>query len=62
VGVISTRTLVKVFVFGSAGDGEMWISGKLTTASEPKESGCSGSEMVEMRSMRLLLVLAGKNF
>jgi len=26
------------------------MSGRLTTASEPSESGCSGSEMVEMRS------------
>lgn len=28
----------------------MWISGKFTTASEPRESGCSGSDMEEMRS------------
>lgn len=27
------------------------MSGRLTTASEPSESGCSGSEMVEMRSI-----------
>jgi len=29
----------------------MWISGRLTTAREPRERGCSGSEMVEMRSV-----------
>jgi len=30
--------------------GAMWMSGSETTASEPRDSGCSGSEMVEMRS------------
>ena len=28
----------------------MCMSGRLTTAREPRERGCSGSEMVEMRS------------
>lgn len=31
----------------------MWMSGRLTTAREPRERGCSGSEMVEMRSMEI---------
>jgi hypothetical protein len=51
VGVISTRTRVKVFVFGKHGEGVIWMSGRLTTASEPRESGCSGSEIVEIRSI-----------
>ena len=53
VGVISTRTLVKVLVLGRAGDGLICMSGRLTTASEPRVRGCSGSEIVEMRSRRL---------
>lgn len=28
------------------------ISGRLTTESEPRVRGCSGSEMLEMRSVR----------
>jgi hypothetical protein len=48
VGVISTRTVL-IDERGEVG-GCMWISGRLTTAREPRESGCSGSEMDEMRS------------
>lgn len=33
-----------------AGGGERKMSARLTTAREPRERGCSGSEMVEMRS------------
>jgi hypothetical protein len=53
VGVISTTT---VLMDESGEDGgRMCMSGKLTTASEPSESGCSGSEMVEMRSVMRLV-------
>lgn len=34
------------------------MSGRFTTAREPRESGCSGSEMVEMRSVNGLAALA----
>ena len=39
----------------------MWMSGRETTASEPRDRGCSGSEMVEIRSIggRRRLVLFG---
>lgn len=60
VGVISTSTRVKVSVLGRAGEGVIWMSGKLTTASDPRVRGCSGSEMVEMRSGRLLSVGEGR--
>lgn len=53
VGVILTSTCVKVL--GSAateGEGVMWMSGRFTTASWPSDSGCSGSEIVEMRSAK----------
>ncbi len=33
-------------------EGRMWMSGRLTTAREPRERGCSGSEIVEIRSVR----------
>jgi hypothetical protein len=48
VGVISTRTVL----MGECREvgGMMRISGRLTTAREPRERGCSGSEIVEMRS------------
>ena len=48
VGVISTTTVL----MGERGEvgGLMWMSGRLTTAREPSDSGCSGSEMVDMRS------------
>lgn len=50
VGVMSTVTVWR----GESGTlgrvGEMAMSGSDTTANEPREMGCSGSEMVEMRS------------
>jgi hypothetical protein len=51
VGVISTTTVLMEDC-GETG-GRMRMSGRLTTASEPSDSGCSGSEMVEMRSVTL---------
>lgn len=48
VGVISTTTVL-MFEWGDEG-GRMWMSGRLTTAREPSDSGCSGSEMDDMRS------------
>lgn len=48
VGVTSTST-VEMRELGRGG-GVMWMSAKLTTAREPRERGCSGSEIVEMRS------------
>jgi hypothetical protein len=48
VGVTSTSTVL-IDEWGELG-GWMWISGKFTTASEPSERGCSGSEMDEIRS------------
>lgn len=50
VGVISTITVL----IGDLGDrgGSICMSGRLTTAREPKDSGCSGSEIVEIRSAR----------
>ena len=45
VGVISTSTVERSRVRGA-----IWMSGRLTTAREPRERGCSGSEIVEMRS------------
>lgn len=48
VGVISTTTVL-MEDRGETG-GRIWISGRFTTASEPSDRGCSGSEMVEMRS------------
>ena len=49
VGVISTTTVL-MDESGEVG-GRMWMSGKFTTASDPSERGCSGSEIVEMRSV-----------
>ena len=57
VGVSSTTT-VWIVEFAEAG-GRMWMSGRLTTANEPRESGCSGSEMGEIKSIvvvRLVMV------
>lgn len=48
VGVISTSTVL-MRALGDEG-GLMWMSGRFTTAREPRESGCSGSEIVDMRS------------
>lgn len=53
VGVISMRTVTMVLGEGTTpgiGAGVMWMSGRLMTESWPRETGCSGSEMVEMRS------------
>ena len=46
VGVISTKTVCRSRVRGL-----IWMSGRFTTAREPRERGCSGSEMVDMRSI-----------
>lgn len=48
VGVISTTTVL-IEERGDEG-GRIRMSGRFTTAREPSESGCSGSEMDEMRS------------
>ena len=48
VGVMSTVT-TDICDEGEVG-GEMDISGKETTASEPRDRGCSGSEIVLIRS------------
>jgi hypothetical protein len=48
VGVTSTTTVL-IDEWGEVG-GCIWMSGRLTTASEPSERGCSGSEIDEMRS------------
>lgn len=53
VGVILTSTWVRVF--GSAfaeGVGVMAMSGRLTTASCPREIGCSGSEILDIKSVK----------
>lgn len=34
-------------------EGERWMSGRLTTAREPRERGCSGSEIGAIRSADL---------
>jgi hypothetical protein len=48
VGVISTR-MVLIEEKGEVG-GCIRISGRLTTASDPRDRGCSGSEMDDIRS------------
>lgn len=48
VGVISTTTVL-MEERGEVG-GWMWISGRFTTAREPRDSGCSGSEMDDIKS------------
>jgi len=51
VGVISTSTVISSSrALGVPGGGEMCMSARLTTAKEPRDSGCSGSEMVDIRS------------
>ena len=48
VGVISTTT---VLTWDCGEDGcLMWMSGRFTTASDPKDKGCSGSEILEIKS------------
>lgn len=49
VGVMRTVTVIRP-VGVRAGEGERKMSARLTTAREPRDSGCSGSEMVEIRS------------
>jgi hypothetical protein len=44
------RTVTVTSSVGVGDEGEMKTSARLTTAREPRERGCSGSEMVEMRS------------
>lgn len=47
VGVTRTVTVWR----GEVGERRLiWMSGNDTTAREPRERGCSGSEMVEIRS------------
>ncbi len=51
VGVMSTVSVVR----GDAAPfsenvGVRWMSGRLTTESEPRDKGCSGSEICEIRS------------
>ncbi len=50
VGVISTRTVEMGEVEEEVGR-VMWMSCSWTTEREPRERGCSGSEMGEMRSV-----------
>lgn len=51
VGVMRTVTVRRGEVRSGFEDrGAMWMSGRETTASEPRDRGCSGSEMVEIRS------------
>lgn len=57
VGVIRTVT-VRSGEFGDDGrDGLMEMSGRETTAREPRDMGCSGSEIEEMRSGRWVVSL-----
>jgi hypothetical protein len=54
VGVISTATWTMVLGDGGGlreGEGVMWMSGRFMTESCPRETGCSGSEMVDIRSV-----------
>jgi hypothetical protein len=55
VGVISTATWTIVFGEGAPreGEGVMWMSGRLMTDNCPRETGCSGSDIVEIRSIRI---------
>lgn len=48
VGVTRTVT-VEILEVGVEG-GVMEMSGRFTTESEPRERGCSGSQIVEIRS------------
>lgn len=48
VGVMRTVTVISSV--GEGLEGVMKTSARLTTAREPRERGCSGSEMVEIRS------------
>ena len=59
VGVMRTVTVLsgESGILGKAG--LMAISGRDTTAKEPKEIGCSGSDIVEMRSNVVELVCLG---
>lgn len=50
VGVTKTVTVRRADSGTLGSDGLMKISGRETTASEPSDIGCSGSEIVEMRS------------
>lgn len=50
VGVISTETVRSGDSGTLASEGLIEMSGRETTASAPSEIGCSGSEMVEIRS------------
>lgn len=52
VGVIRMVTVLSGECGLPGKEGLIEISGSETTASDPKEIGCSGSEMVEMRSTR----------
>lgn len=53
VGVMRTVSVVSGDDEPLSGNvGAREISGRLTTESEPRVRGCSGSEMLEMRSVR----------
>lgn len=53
VGVMRTVSVVSGDDEPLSGNvGVREISGRLTTESEPRVRGCSGSEMLEMRSVR----------
>jgi hypothetical protein len=51
VGVISTVTVRSGELGFCGSEGVMAMSGRETTASEPRDIGCSGSEIVEIRSV-----------
>jgi hypothetical protein len=44
-------TTVLIWDLGDVG-GMICISGRLITASDPRDSGCSGSDIVEIKSVR----------
>lgn len=50
VGVIRTVTVLNGESGTVGSEGLMAISGRDTTAREPSEMGCSGSEIVDIRS------------
>lgn len=55
VGVISTSTVCSASGAARAeGGGVMWMSARLMTESCPSVWGCSGSEMVEIKSASVL--------
>ena len=54
VGVMRTVSVVRGDASPLSGKvGVKWISGRLTTESEPRVRGCSGSAIGEMRSVKI---------